>query len=78
MNAKDFAREDSKNTDRFFVIPGDAPLSLHDAYRRAIKRFRVNQSNAREDHAGICWQGDHGQTHYATWSDLPPAVRPWA
>jgi hypothetical protein len=60
---------------RYYNIPSLGPISKREAYTRAVLRFGVERESARQDHAGICWQGQHGAEQYAEWSDLPSAKR---
>lgn len=60
---------------RYYNVPCDYALTKSDAYKKAVKMFGVNRQSAREEMAGIVYQGDHGSELYVDWSDLPKATR---
>jgi hypothetical protein len=60
---------------RYYNIPSEWALTKAEAYKKAVKMFGVNRKSARQEMAGIVYQGDHGSKVYVDWSDLPKATR---
>jgi hypothetical protein len=63
--------------EKFLNCPADFAINKSKAYTIAKSRYRAQSEQGRIDMqqfdgiAGICWQGDHGQTCYARWDELP-------
>jgi uncharacterized membrane protein YkoI len=60
---------------KFYNIPSATPISKSKAYREAVARFGVDRKNARLEHDGIVYQGDHGAEVYVEWKDLPAPTK---
>lgn len=60
---------------RYYNIPSDWAMTKAAAYKKAVYMFGVNRRSARNEMAGICYQGDHGAEFYVDWVDLPKATR---
>jgi hypothetical protein len=63
------------NKEHYYNVPSATPMTKQAAYKKAIARFGVDRSTARQSMDGITWQGQHGATHYAAWPELPKAAK---
>ena len=61
----------------YYNVPSDGAINAKQAYEIARKRWdlQVQQNRDESENAGICFQGDGGETVYLKWSELPPVKR---
>ena len=59
----------------YFNVPTTGATTAARAYKIACTRWEVQYGENREQNAGICFNGDHGQTAYVDWADLPAPRR---